>query len=87
MTAKEKTSVKWFDHILEWQRLFIFSIVLLFILLILAFWVSWKNIDAIKETIRNDFNQQQLVLARQQLRRRLCRRQVGHAAGAKGQYW
>ena len=65
MTAKEKTSNKWFDRILAWQRLFIFNSGLLFILMILIFWVSWKNFDYIREIIRNDFNTQQLVLSRQ----------------------
>lgn len=65
MSASEKSSITWLDKIFHGQRLYIVNLFLLFILLFLVFWISWRNLAIIKEVIRNDFNKQQLVLARQ----------------------
>jgi len=53
------------NRILEWRGLFIVNMIILVTLMVLAFWVSWRNLDFIKLIVTNDFNQQQLILARQ----------------------
>ena len=65
MSVIKKRTLQQPDKNYQAQKLYIVNLVLLFVLLFLAFWISWRNLDLIKEVIRNDFNKQQLVLARQ----------------------
>jgi signal transduction histidine kinase len=52
------------DGILERRRFFMLNVVLLSALVVLAFWVSWRNLGVVKRIVVNDFNQRQLNLAR-----------------------
>jgi two-component system NtrC family sensor kinase len=65
MSAKKDSLLASINRILEWRGLFIFNMIILVSLMALVFWVSWRNLDYIKLTVTNDFNQQQLILARQ----------------------
>jgi len=65
MASKIDHRASTIDRILEWRGLFIFNTILLAALMVLAFWVSWRNLEFIKVIAGDNFNQQQLILARQ----------------------
>lgn len=53
------------DREVLWRVLFIANAAMLAVLLGMIFWLSWRNHNFIKDVVSNDFNQQQLILARQ----------------------